>query len=75
MVEAMEGGQGVNDVPAHALSLELVGDLSGALLDDPHALRNRTSADHGSNELRKEAFVVIMRVLRCASAANPRNFE
>jgi hypothetical protein len=56
----MEGGQRANDVPARALSLELMWRSSGALLDDnSHALRDGTAAGNGSDDLRKEAIVVV----------------
>jgi hypothetical protein len=56
----MEGGQIANDVPACALSRELVWRLSDALLDDSsHALRDGTAAGNGSDDLRGEAIVVV----------------
>jgi hypothetical protein len=51
----MEGGQGANDVPARALSLELVWRFSGALLDVSwHALSDGTTAGNGSDDLQEK---------------------
>lgn len=55
----MEGGQRANDVPARALSRELVRRLSGPLDDSSHVLGDGTAAGNGSNELREEAVVVV----------------